>query len=866
MTTPAVLALDDDRAADPETAGSKAATLARLRGAGLPVPDGFVVTTDTYRTLVDDPETRGLLAALDEAIEAGDDERRDRTAADVRERIESRPLPDDVVEGVEDHLGEGAYAVRSSGTAEDLPGTSFAGQYETVLDVSGRDEVLDAVRTCLASLFTDRAVAYRARNGIPTADAAMAVVVQRFVDPESSGILFTADPVTGDRTVSVVDAGPGRGDTQVAGLETADTLRVDSETGDALDYRLAPGRSERVLSDGDVAALVDLGARVSAVLDGPQDVEWAIVEGDEERPVGEVVLLQSRPVTALFPLPEPRPTDDRLHVYYSFGYRQGMPEAMPPLVLDVWRRLIDTAWEQYGLTGRFAAMAGGRLYIDLTPYLVRPWLGRRIRSTLRSIDEPAAEALSVLVDERGDDLPWSGWTVDRVRRTAGTLVRVAPTVGRVLGRIATAFVSSRPEGAPDRARVVYEANCRSAVRRIRSHDAPEGRVRAAVDELEASVSWLLDEFYPFYASMLAGSALGRLRPGQADDVARLASGIRDDPVRRMGAELDDLADVARDDPAVVAALRDGASLDDLASVSGSGPFLDAFEAFLDEYGFRAAAEIDFSRPRYREDPTLLLNAVAGHLESGGGPDERAATPERTADEAARSLVDGANPLLRPLVRRLVRVYSGYLGLREYPKYALSKLLAELRTQVQAAGEHLAATPYLADAEDVWFLDLDELLECLADPSELAAIGLPARRRSYERHRRTAAPRIVTSDGYVPPSRHREPASSSTLTGTAAAPGVVEGVVRVVTDPGTERLERGEVLVAPYTDPGWTPLFLNAAAVVTAVGGRLTHGSLVAREYGIPAVVAVEDATTRLRTGERVRVDGTRGVVERLDYR
>ncbi|WP_440988732.1 PEP/pyruvate-binding domain-containing protein [Haloarchaeobius baliensis] len=862
MTSPTVLPLDDDRATDPATSGSKAATLARLRRADLPVPAGFVVTTETYREIADDEAVQEAIEGLDAAVAAGDDERRDRAAAEVRETIESRSLPAGVVAAIEAQLDDAPYAVRSSGTAEDLPETSFAGQYETVLDVSGTDEVVAAVRTCLASLFTDRAVAYRARNDVPTADAAMAVVVQRFVEPRASGILFTADPVTGDRTVSVVDAGPGRGDTLVSGVETADSVRVDTETGEVLDYRVAPGRDERVLDDDAVTALVDLGERVAATLDGPQDIEWAIVGGDAEP--GELVLLQARPVTALPPIPEPRPTDDRLHVYYSFGYRQGMPEAMPPLVLDVWRRLSDRAGQQYGLRSRLAATAGGRLYIDLTAYLGRPWLRRRLMSNLHAIDEPAAGALSVLFAERADDLPESGWSPSAVRRGLGVLSDVLPAVGHILGRMASAFVTREPDAAPARARAVYEAQLHAATVRIRGADGRADRLRATVGEIEHSISWLLDGFYPFLSSMVAGAALRRLCPGQEETIARLATGVEDDPVRRMGLELDALADLARAEPAVATALRDGASLDELAAVDGGTEFRDAFDAFLDEFGFRAAAEIDFSRPRYHEDPSLLVNTLASRIDVDERRADRPARHGHLADSAARSLVDGANPLVRPLVRRLVRVYRGYLGLREYPKWALSRLLDELRREVLAAGETLVASGHLAEVDDVWLLRLDELLAALDDPAALSDIDLEERRRSVAHHRRTAAPRIVTSDGYVPRARPTDRPTEGTLTGTPAAPGVVEGVVRVVTDPGSQRLRQGEVLVAPYTDPGWTPLFLNAAAVVTAVGGRLTHGSLVAREYGIPAVVAVEDATTRLRTGERVRVDGTRGVVERLD--
>ncbi|QLG61140.1 PEP/pyruvate-binding domain-containing protein [Halorarum salinum] len=855
-----VLPLGDPVASEPSVSGGKGATLARLLALDLPVPDGVVVTTEAYRDLVDDAGIETLFEDLDEAIGSGEDDAQFEVAAELRDAIRSRPLPSDVVDALDRSLPDGPYAVRSSATSEDLPEASFAGQYDTHVGVERGEELHATVLGCMASLFTDRAVAYRARNGVPTATVRMAVVVQRLVEPDVSGILFSADPISGNRTVSVVDAGPGRGEAQVSGRTTADSIRYDRRREEVVDYRVGEGRTERVLGEDDVRALAAVGARIEDALGAPQDVEWAMRDG-------ELYVLQARPITALFPVPEPRAAEGRTQVYYSVGHRQGMPDAMPPLVLDGWRDLTERVGRTFGLSRRVAATAGGRLYVDLTAYLRDPRLRERVLANFHLVDDPAGDALGTLLAKREEDFPLRDPTPLGYLRALRPTVRVLRAAWPILRSLPRALLVEDPAGTSDRVRAAYETASEGAVARIRSRDTTAERLAAANDELVGSLGWLLEPFYPpFLAGMLAGRLLRRLFPDRREEVDALALGIRNDVVYRMTMELGDLADVARGSPAVAAAVRDGASLADLESVDGSGPFLEEFDGFLDEYGFRAVGEIDWSRPRYREDPRPLLNVVGGYLETGGtGEHRRTAERLKTrAREAERTLVREAGPLTRPLVKRLAAVHRNAIGIREHPKFWFARLLAELRERTLAAGEELASSGALPDAEAVWLLTADELRAGIEDPRTLVGVDIARRRRDFERFERLDAPRVVTSDGEVPRPGPAGAESEATLSGTGAAPGVVEGVVRVVTDPGAERLDRGEVLVAPYTDPGWTPLFLNAAAVVTEVGGRLTHGSLVAREYGIPAVVAVADATTRLHTGDRVRVDGGRGVVEVLE--
>ncbi|MDS0282654.1 PEP/pyruvate-binding domain-containing protein [Haloarcula onubensis] len=856
---PLLLALDAPLATEPSLTGGKGATLARLRQRGFPVPDGAVVTTELFDRVTDDPAIERLRDRLERADEDDTPARR-AIAADLRRAIRDRSVPADLRDALTATLPDGPYAVRSSGTSEDSPDASFAGQYETTLGVAGGD-LAGAILACLASLFSDRAVAYRARNDLATAALSMAVVVQRVVDADVSGICFSADPLTGTRSVSVIDAGRGLGEAQVSGTATADTLRVDRTDGSVLAYHVGADRTDPVLTDRDATALVRIAARIEDTLGRPQDVEWAIADG-------EIAVLQARPITALYPVPEREPPGGDVRVYYSFGHRQGMPEAMPPLVLDIWETEVEFVREHFGLAERFGATAGGRLYIDLTAYLTSPWVRDRLVRNLDIVDRPAANALRTLSEDHPEAIASPAGPGSGGLGPLRTLRSTWPLLRAMVGSIPGSMLDSTPAATLDGIRRQYTDAGDAAIERIDAAEAPAERFTTAGRELESAIDWLLDPFYgPLLSAMLAGAALRRLVPEEADSVDALALGIEGDVVYRMTRQLGELADVARESPAVATALTDGdtPSRADLAALDGSEAFLDAFDGFLSTYGFRAIGEIDVSRPRYREDPTPLLTVVASTLET------RAGTTQNDIDVALRAragaaetrLIRAAPAPVAPLVRRLIRTHRGYLGIRELPKFALARLLAELREAALAAGDELTGRGALPDAGDVWLLTVAEVTQGLSDPRTLSGIDIAGRRREFERDRRLTPPRIITSTGYVPPQRDSEPAADRRLHGTGAAPGVVEGTATVVTDPRTQRVGRGDVLVAAYTDPGWTPLFVNAA-VVTEVGGRLTHGSLVAREYGIPAVVAVDGATEALAEGSRVRVDGTNGVVEILE--
>ncbi len=900
-SVPRVVELGALGAGDLARAGGKGANLGELTRAGFPVPPGFCVTTEAYRAFLTEAPEAG--AALDElaALEPNDAGGARAVGERLRNALEATPVPDDLAREIAAAWrragAEHAYAVRSSATAEDLPGASFAGQQDTYLNVRGEDALLDAVRRCWASLFTERAILYRARNGFDHREVALAVIVQRMVDADVAGILFTADPASGDRRTTVIDAGFGLGEALVSGVVSADRFRVDRRDNTIVErhvadksLKIAPaaggGVERRALQDGESGApslddarvleLAELGERIESHFGTPQDVEWAYADG-------ALYALQARPITSLYPLPEPRPTDGGLHLYFSFAHAQGLLQPMSPMGLSLWRLMLPFGRPGDG-ENPYLAIAGDRMYLDLSPTLRNP-LGRRaIPTVLANADPLAPDALRILASKpsfqrHGERTSWGA-----MRRT------FAPVAYGAL-----AWLTWRPlDAAPKTARRSVEAFLERADARLEAAPAGLDRLRSARHVLTTVFmegAWKLP---PFIAGGIVGHhLLKRWAPaGHAEDVAAVARGLSHNVTTEMDLRVGDLADAARGHPELVAELtRSDASADErlerAAGLPGGDAFGSAFAAFLDDYGMRGPAEIDIARPRWRDDAASLLGMVSANLlhEQGGSHRAHHAALARTGDEAVTRLARASRRgpwgwLRGPVVARLARAARILPGLREHPKFLLVQTLERVRPILLAAGASLVRAGRLEHADDVWWLTFPELEAALAgDPpgpgSASAHAPPPAagdlrstveqRKRDQERYARLVPPRLVTSDGLVPTLKHHSgDLPPGALAGSAVSPGVVEGRARVVLDPAHAALQPGEILVAPFTDPGWTPLFTQAAGLVMEVGGLMTHGSVVAREYGLPAVVGVEGATTRIVTGQRVRVHGDEGYVELLE--
>ena len=867
-------------------AGGKAANLGELVMAGFPVPAGFCVTTAAYDLVAANAGLEPTLAAL-AGTQPEDTVRLAELATEARSHLSDASVPEILGRAIAEaygELGDGEpVAVRSSATAEDLPQASFAGQQDTYLNVIGVESLLDAVRNCWASLWTDRAVSYRATNGIDPHGVRLAVVVQRMVDASVAGVLFTANPVTGKRRQAVIDASPGLGEAVVSGMVNPDHFVANPATGEIVERRLGDKRvavmagsgsgTERVelasgedrtsLSDDQVLALAKLGARVEEHYGTPQDTEWAIDDN------GGLWLLQARPITTLFPLPEGAPTkEDDLRVYFSFSVAQGVYRPLTPMGIQTFRLISSALATLAGRSPRnpyegtaFFTESAGRVFFDITPVL-RSAQGRRLfTGAMQHMEARTVPIVRHLVNDprlATVPTPWS----PVLRAVLSVFVR---------GRIplhAVGALASPGKASARAARVVARLRTSGDV----SPDAGTAeRLTAAERLLLGAPPEILPHVPPVFAAGLAANALaGKLLGDLAtDDERRVAMrALPHNPTTEMDLALWALAREARTDPDSARALGETPA-ERLAEEYRGGslpPKLQTSLAdFLRLYGHRGVAEIDLGLPRWSEDPTYIMGVLANYLrldDPQAAPDVQFDRATREAEEMVAELTRRAaskGRLRGKLVRFLLGRARELSGLREMPKFCIVLLMARARELLWTVGANLAEAGRLESAEDIYFLSVPEAWAVLAGEDLRPLVR--GRHAVYEQEvGRRHVPRLLLSDGTEPDVATQEEAAEGVLRGTPASGGVVTQKARVILEPAGASLEPGEILVAPSTDPGWTPLFLTAGGLVMEMGGPMSHGAIVAREYGIPAVVGVPDATEHIETGQQITVDGTAGEV------
>lgn len=806
---------------------------------GIDVPGGFCVTTDAFRRVVEEvPSMTDRLERLSrfkpdhrEAIRA--------LSADIRRILAGIAVPEEVASAIRRALArhgeQAAYAVRSSATAEDLPSASFAGQHDSYLNVVGPAAVLEHVGRCWGSLFTERAVTYRLRNGVDHRDLRMAVIVQQMAFPQAAGVLFTADPVTSDRKVVSVEAGYGLGEALVSGLVNADVYKV--RDGEVAAKAIAPDHRDRAaLTDAQVVRLAQLGRRIEAHFGRPQDVEWCLVD-DGFR------IVQSRPITTLFPIPAV--DDDENHVYVSVGHQQMMTDPMKPLGLSMWQLT----------TPRPMCEAGGRLFVDVTRALAAPVSRARLLEVFGRSDPLIGDALQSILD-RGDFI-----------RPLADEASVRPPSAPI--EADPAIVAELIEG--------NETSVAALKRDIRTRSGPAllDFILADLQELKRvlfdpqslrvimagmeATWWLNDHMQTWLGDKNAADALTQSVPHNV--------------TAEMGLALLDVADAIRPHPDVVAFLEhvaDDGFLDELPALAGGREAREAIRAYLDRYGMRGVGEIDITRPRWSERPTTLVPMIVHHVKSfePGAARRRleqglrqAGTKEQELLERLRALSDGERKVAE--TKRMIDRVRTFTGYREYPKYGMVSRYFVYKQALLREAERLVRAGVLAEREDAFYLRFEELHDVVRT-NRVDDELLRQRKDAFASYQALAPPRVLSSDGEALTGAYRRDGlPAGALVGLAVSAGTVEGRARIIHDVAQADLRSGDILVTTYTDPSWAPLFVAIEGLVTEVGGLMTHGAVVAREYGLPAVVGVQHATELIRDGQRIRVHGTDGYVEIL---
>ena len=847
--------------------GGKGALLGELsRIEGIRVPAGFCVTADAFQRILAGTPAIGDRVDRLSRVKPDDREAIRTVSAEIREALEGITLPEDLASAVTRALarfGEHtAYAVRSSATAEDLPTASFAGQYDTYLNVVGPAAILRHVTRCWASLFTERAVAYRLRNGFDHRDVRMAVVVQQMVFAQVAGIMFTADPVTFNRKIVSVEASFGLGEAVVSGLVNTDVYTVRdgeliaksvatkqlaihaSPASGTHEEAIEPERQgQPALTDAQVVGLARLGRRIEAHFGRPQDIEWCLADDD-------LWIVQSRPITTLFPIPVA--DDQENHLYVSVGHGQMMTDPMKPLGLSLFQlTALPRMYE-----------AGGRLFVDVAPRLASPAMRAVTLELLGKGDPLIGDALQTILD-RGDfirPLADGASAPALPSRPAAPAAPIATDPAIVADLIAQ-----------------NEASVAALKRDIQTKSGP-ALLDFILEDIRELKRLLFDPLS--HQAIMAGmEAAWWLNDhleewlGETNAADTLAQSVSGNVTSEMGLALLDVADAIRPHPELVAFLEnvdDEGFLDELATFEGGGKARDAIAAYLDRYGMRCVGEIDITRPRWSEYPTTLVPLILSNVknfEPGAGERRveqglrEAREKERELLERLRALPDGeqkAQEVKREIDR--VRTFAGY---REYPKYGIVSRYFVYKQALLGEAERLVQAHVLGEKEDSFYLRFEELHEVVRT-HQLDDQLIGRRRDAFAFHQSLTPPRVLTSDGEVISGAYRrDGVPAGALVGIAVSGGTIEGRARVVLDMSEADVAADDILVTTSTDPSWAPLFVAIKGLVTEVGGLMTHGSVIAREYGLPAVVGVEHATQLIQDGQRIRVHGTDGYVEIL---
>ena len=845
--------------------GGKGAHLGELsRIEGIRVPAGICVTTEAFQRVMASAPTLAARAARLSGLAPDDREAISALSAEIRRTIAGIAIPEDLaaaITGQLSRLGEtAAYAVRSSATAEDLPSASFAGQQDTYLNIIGLPAILQHISRCWASLFTERAVTYRLQHGIDQRQVSMAVVVQRMVFPQVSGILFTADPITGNRRIASVEASFGLGEALVSGLVNADVYRVrDGQvierviatkqraiyaipTGGTQEQAISPELQDQPsLTDAQAVQIVEQGRQIEAHFGRPQDIEWCLADGDLQ-------IVQSRPITTLFPVPAAGDAEN--HVYVSVGHQQMMTDPFKPLGISFWQMM----------SPRPMAEAGGRLFVDVARELGSPANRARMMDVLGKSDPLIGDALQTIIEREGflpsvpDDEP--AWMLPGTSPTPIETDQAIVSELIAQSRAANADLECDIRGLTGSALLDFIQTDAQELWRARMGPRSLQVVLAGME-----AAWWLNAHIEEWL-------------GEKNVADTLTQSVPNNVTSEMGLALLDVADAIRPYPEVVAFLQqvqDDRFLDHLPGVPGGQEAREAIQGWLDRYGMRGPGEIDITRPRWQEQPSALVPLILGNVRNfAPGEGQRrfeqglqeARRKESEVLERLRALPDGEEKAAE--TKRMIDRVRTFAGYREYPKYGMVSRYFIYKQALMAEAERLVQAGVLAEQEESFFLRFDELQEVVRTQRVDDEL-IRRRKEEFATSQALTPPRVMTSDGEVITGVYRrDNLAPGALAGLPVSAGIVEGRARVILDMADATLEPGDILVTAYTDPSWTPLFVTVSGLVTEVGGLMTHGAVIAREYGLPAVVGVVNAIRLIQDGQRIRVHGMDGYVELLD--
>ena len=870
-----ILTLNEIKKINLMEVGGKAVNLGELsRIDSIRVPEGFCVTTEAYRKTIENNTELLMQFKKLKKLKSDDKEQISKISKGIRSVIENLKMESDIENEISKALNiygsNESYAIRSSATAEDLPQASFAGQQDSYLNIRGRDEIIAHIIKCWASLYTDRAVTYRIQNGFDHEKVLLSVLVQKMIMAEASGIMFTADPMSSDRKTLTIDAGFGLGEALVSGLVNPDIYKVvdnkvtskeigtkemeirPDKNGRTQKIRIEDSRQQKqVLGDEKIQELAAMGKNIEAYFGSPQDIEWCLVNN-------EFYIVQSRSITTLFPFPEL--TDSRTpRVYMSIGHTQMMTDAIKPLGMSFFEMISEVTMEKIG----------GRIYTDITHDLSSIIGRNRLVMASGKQDPLIQSALKNLIKDKNfmKSLPKGERNVQGGIFTLASILEAIKVNRkndpRIIKELNHEFEKDIRDIDQELSRLsgdealAFIANDREKLLEMAYHPKMLGAIMAALfvyDSLNRKIEKLLGD----------------------ENVADILSKSLDHNITtEMGLALCDVADIIRKYPDVLKYISQDPEDEDFFEVMGRLPggkeTSEAFKGFLSKYGMRCPGEIDITRERFEEKPTqlipMLLNNIrvlkpGEHRINFQAGKQEAKYKEEEIIKRINNLPVGNKKAAK--IKKNISLLRNFIGCREDPKYYIVRRYQVYKKALMKEAHQLVEKGTIKNTDDIFYLCFEELREVVRS-NKLDYSIIEERKKNYIHYEKLSPPRVFTSEGFVPPSSFQAGnIPEGAVSGIPVSTGIVEGRARVVLSVDEAKLEEGDILVTQFTDPSWTPLFVTIKGLLTEVGGFTTHGAVIAREYGLPAVVGVDNATKLIKDRQRIRVNGTEGYVEILE--
>lgn len=885
MNPDKVLSLQTHKNIDIDAVGPKAMSLIRMSRIGLPVPTGFCITAASYREHLKKNNLSPLIKSTIDKCGITPEEDRMVLLSVLRKAIIKTPLGGFLLKEIDKHyhaLGAGHVAVRSSATSEDLPGHSFAGQYDTYLGVFGHQDCIEAIKKCWASLWTERAYDYREKNSLDHISINMAVIVQSLVHADASGVLFTLDPVTGRSDRLIIEACFGLGDVLVSGKITPDRFALAKKNLRILSHTVSEKGTEHIVSEkgriyeravvderantpcidsSTVRRLAKFARKNETAFGSPLDIEWAVKGKD-------IFFLQARPITTI---PETRSIAQR-QVWTNLNLGEILPDVATPISRSIADRFAMAIFSSFfgwvGLDFSDNPLVGeiaGRLYFNLNTFIsaVRHFPGLNEKDLTKALGGEQEKMRDIgqleIPDEDIPDLSFS---------LLGMILRVPSLFFRIFNYL--------PKKGDK-----FIAHMRKKIDKLQKIDISSLSEPKLVSHLRYAFQDVLNNTHAIGFSLLGMtffSILDKISRKWLDDskgtfTNRLLVGMGDMDSAEAGFDLWRLAVKAQKNRVIKESILSGdnwrAIRKRIGKVQDADNFLSSWDEFIAKHGHHTRAELELFNPRWSETPDYILNMLRGYIRSSGKTDpvknQRSLARER--NELARQCRQHLrNPFKRVIFNLCLEQAQAGSIIRENIKSVAVRYWMVMRFTVLELGKRLTIRGVLKNRDDIFFLSIEEIGPVSRNEADFKVKDVIATRRNeYERNLTITPPKVVVGrfdpDNFIPDKVDK---TATVLTGLAVSPGVVTGKARVILRANTdEQVLPGEILVAPFTDPGWTPYFLTAAAIVMDQGGILSHGSIVAREYGIPTVVNVGPATKIIKTGQTIQVDANRGIVKLL---